>query len=207
MDPQQNPYLPPQAPAAGPAPQQYWADEPIGPTPAAFGIRFLARVLDNVAGLVLAMITGAMVGFAITIAGIGHVDQKANIALAFVITTVGSTAYQSIAEGMGTASIGKLICGLRVVHQDGYGRPSFGGAVVRNLGYFIDAMFFGVVAAQVMGGNAMKQRLGDKWGKTVVVHTATLANRASLPSPVMAILLAVFVRMFFTALSLAVKIV
>ncbi len=201
----QNPYLPPQTPIGAPQPWPQGPEAAPPPTPGGFGIRFLARIVDNVIGIVLAAITGGIAGVMIASAGLGPVNAKSHLVLSFVLTTLGSVAYQAIAERMGCASPGKLICGLRVVNQDGYGRPSAMGALVRNLGYYIDGLFFGIVAQQVMSNNEMKQRLGDKWGKTVVVHASSMMNRATLPSPALGILLAMLVRMLFAAGSVLVK--
>jgi len=84
------------------------------------------------------------------------------------------TAYHLTSEWIGGATVGKLALGLRVRNAQ-LGRCTFVGALVRTLAYYLDALFFGLVAYLVMQESEMKQRLGDKWGNTVVVEASSLA--------------------------------
>jgi hypothetical protein len=61
----------------------------------------------------------------------------------------------------------------------GLGPCTLRGAILRNLGYYVDAFFFGMVAYGSMSRSPMQQRLGDKWGRTVVVKVASLAHPPS----------------------------
>lgn len=70
--------------------------------------------------------------------------------------------------------MGKLCCGIRVVNEDG--RPSnLKGALIRTLAYFVDSLFFGMVAWSSMEKSPLNQRYGDKWGKTAVLKTTEIA--------------------------------
>jgi uncharacterized RDD family membrane protein YckC len=91
----------------------------------------------------------------------------------FAFGMLSGLVYHMLSEGMGGASLGKLALGLRVMHEDL--RPAgVGQALVRNLAYYIDSFFFGLVAYSAMGKTRRQQRLGDRWGHTVVVRAASL---------------------------------
>jgi uncharacterized RDD family membrane protein YckC len=161
---------------------------PAHATPGGFGIRFAARLIDAGIGLVIGF-TGGLVG-AIVVAltrgpralatgrnvmGSPHAIEA--IAGSLLISTVGVTAYHLMSEWIGGASLGKLALGLRVRNAQ-LGPCTFGGALIRTLGYYIDALFFGLVAYLVMQESDTKQRLGDKWGNTVVVEASSLPQGA-----------------------------
>jgi uncharacterized RDD family membrane protein YckC len=63
--------------------------------------------------------------------------------------------------------------GLRVRRSD-LAPCTVGAAFGRNLAYYIDSFFFGLVAYSSMSKSPRQQRLGDKWAHTVVVKSATL---------------------------------
>ena len=77
-------------------------------------------------------------------------------------------AYWILSEWIFGATIGKLICDLRVVSVTGK-RCSFGQSVKRNLLRIVDFFPFyltGFIAAKL---SPLRQRLGDQWAKTIVV--------------------------------------
>jgi uncharacterized RDD family membrane protein YckC len=164
-------------PPLNPIPPLIADDCPI-PSGAKFGIRGLARFIDIVYGLFLGLIVGFGTGILFAILshlGMLSPDWPQRITQhslrGFGMGIVGAFLYQSIAEGMGTVSIGKLICGLRVVQSDG--RPvTMKGAFIRDLAYHLDALFFGLIAYIRMQDSRLQQRYGDAWGKTVVVQTS-----------------------------------
>ena len=53
-------------------------------------------------------------------------------------------------------------------------RSRRGGALGRSLAYFIDALFCGLVAYWVMSDSRWQQRLGDRWGKTIVMKASDI---------------------------------
>jgi uncharacterized RDD family membrane protein YckC len=66
-----------------------------------------------------------------------------------------------------------MILGLTVLDATGgFCKP--GAALGRELAYYIDALFFGIVAYASMNKSACQQRLGDKWAHTVVVRRRSL---------------------------------
>jgi uncharacterized RDD family membrane protein YckC len=167
-------YEPPRAPNPGPTPES--ADADVMLEPGGFGIRAGARVVDVIATTIVATISGATGGIlASVLAGAGVIapgwEQRVGkqTASAFVFGFIASLAYHTIAEALGGATVGKAICGLRVLTEDR--RPcTFLKSLGRNLAYYFDALFFGLVAWSSMSKTMMKQRYGDKWASTIVVH-------------------------------------
>ncbi len=177
---------------------------------AGFGIRAGARIIDTVLGMVLGLIAGVVSGvLVVVLANIGVFDSGAvhrlgGLSLSSIAFSIlGTLSYHTIAEGLGGASIGKLICGLRVLNEDD--RPcSIGGAFVRSLAYFVDALVFGLVAYSVMSKSPRQQRLGDRWGGTVVVEAKSVPA-SSQRSPVLGVLVACAVWTAFIVLSALIK--
>ena len=156
---------------------------------AGFWIRALARTLDVLYGAVLGAVAGMFGGLLIFyMHQAGYFDPNYLVELkqfsflAIFLALIGGFFYGAITEGFYGASVGKLICGLRVLNEDG--EPcGLKGAIIRNLGYFIDALFFGLVGYESMKKTPLNQRFGDVWGKTVVVKTAEVpqgSNRSVL---------------------------
>jgi uncharacterized RDD family membrane protein YckC len=82
-----------------------------------------------------------------------------------------------------TATIGKFVCGVRVVRKNG-GRVGFGGAFVRTILRIIDQLpafyIVGWISAMVTG-NDDRARLGDLAGRTRVVRSTAVAAYAGQP--------------------------
>jgi uncharacterized RDD family membrane protein YckC len=92
-----------------------------------------------------------------------------SLALSFVA----AVAFHALAEGIHGSTPGKMMLGLTVLDSaGGFCKP--GAALVRELAYFVDALFFGIVAYLSMKDSALRQRLGDKWAGTVVVRRRSL---------------------------------
>jgi uncharacterized RDD family membrane protein YckC len=143
---------------------------------AGFWARALARAIDIGFGYVLALfagVLGAFVLMAMESAGAvppgWHQRVKDLSVPAVGLAMVGAVFYHSFCEGLCGASLGKLVCRLRVVRQDG-GPSTVGRAFIRSVAWFVDALFLGVTAYMCMERSALNQRYGDIWGKTVVVE-------------------------------------
>jgi len=153
---------------------------------AGFWIRALAVIIDTVVGFVVGFGAGIVAAIVLTIlANQGRVDPdwiqtvRRFTMLSFLLGLIGPLFYRAIAESLTTVTIGKLICGLRVVDFDG--RPiGAAQAFKRSLAYFWDGMFFGAVAHSSMSQNALKQRYGDVWAKTLVVKRSDLGETAGV---------------------------
>lgn len=176
-------YRPPQADLTAPSVEE--SEEPASLVGAGFGIRMLARIIDTTLSYVIgffmgtllfivALATGAIAGpegWDAAVADTGVLDYAAG--------ALGIVLYHSTTEYLGGASLGKLICGLRVVHER-MQPPPLGGVVIRNLGYFVDAFFFGLVAWSAMRESPRSQRYGDRWGHTMVLKRQAVPARARL---------------------------
>ncbi len=189
-------------------------------TPADFAIRGAARVLDVLVGVGLGF--SVAFGAGIVLASLvrsgslppSAVKRLSELSLGtFGWSFLGAMAYHTLSESIGGASVGKWICGLRVYSADfspdgtflvGLRRCSVGGALVRSLALMIDTLFFASIAYFSMAGSRWQQRLGDRWGHTVVVK----AKSTDLPpkSPILGMLVGLLAWGAFFALALALKV-
>jgi uncharacterized RDD family membrane protein YckC len=188
------------------------------PTPtrgAGFGIRFCARLIDVVVGGVLGLFLGVVTGVVLLVlARSGYVQSdwpeklKHFSVLGFVVGLIGTWMYHTVAEGIASASLGKLILGLRVV--DLSGQPiGVVAAWKRGLAYHWDALFFGLIGYESMKKTARRQRYGDVWARTVVVKVSEFAPSPAI-SPgrtTLGILAGLFIWSVFFALQVYVKVV
>jgi formylglycine-generating enzyme required for sulfatase activity len=137
-----------------------------------FGSRAGAYIVDlialNAANWAAGMIGGTLIGALLAAAGLQpSLDAQALRTLDCVTGLVSMALYFTLFEGLFGASLGKLILNMRVVKEDG--RPcDLGAALVRALLRFVDGLFFGLPAYLSMKP-PLRQRLGDKAAKTVVV--------------------------------------
>jgi len=177
-----NPYAPPTALDLEPGAVQ----EPALPLePVGFWRRAGARILDLGLHIVLGTVAGVVVGITTvvlaTIRGVPFPTLWAQVQpatwMGFLSGMVGSVIYQVIFEGWHGSSLGKLILGLVVLGEDGAPCMPL-QAWKRELAYFIDALFFGLIAAGQMSKSPLKQRLGDDWADTVVVTRRSMPRRS-----------------------------
>jgi uncharacterized RDD family membrane protein YckC len=152
-------------------------DAAPGPEPAGLGVRAGARVIDmvvlNIVGFVTLFGVGVFLAVFAAVAGIPVEPLLARMQRVTVVGILGAllaaVAFHTLTEGLHGSSPGKLILGLTVL--DEAGSPCrLGAALIRSLGFFVDALFFGVPAIVSMQGSEIQQRLGDKWAHTVVVR-------------------------------------
>jgi uncharacterized RDD family membrane protein YckC len=79
--------------------------------------------------------------------------------------------YYVLFEWLLSATPGKFVVGVRV-RAAGGGRIGFTQSVVRNVARLVDAFPYAIpyiVGAIAISNSPTKQRLGDRWGKTVVI--------------------------------------
>ena len=88
---------------------------------------------------------------------------------------LGLFAYEVACTSIHGSSLGKLLLSMQVIQDDG-SPCRLKSAVIRELGYFIDALFFGVVGYFAMQNDPEHKRLGDGWADTIV------CKRALVPS-------------------------
>jgi uncharacterized RDD family membrane protein YckC len=171
----------------------------IDPRTAGFGIRALARVIDAAVGVIiglLASITALLVSVvrdptADPDTWLGVMDDLTFVGT--VMSILGNVAYHAITEAVGGASIGKLVCRLRVVTDD-FMAPSFRATVTRSAAIVVDGLFFGLIAYRKMSNSPLQQRYGDDWAGTAVVRTGqTPAGARGAWRAVLGVVLGLFV--------------
>ncbi len=146
---------------------------------AGFAIRALARVIDTVVHFFVALLAGVVAGLAVGIgSAIRGVRPDESVAalgattpVGFAAAALGALALHVASEWLHGSTIGKRICGLTVVSEDG-GPAGFAAVLKRSLAYFLDALFFGLIAKLKMDSSPRRQRYGDVWGRTQVVRLA-----------------------------------
>jgi uncharacterized RDD family membrane protein YckC len=139
-----------------------------------------ARLIDFAVHYLIAVLSafalGLVIGIAVAAAGGNvqavsqHVFGDTGIA-ASAFAIVGAAVFSMLCNALHGSSPGKLMLGMVVLQED---RTPCGarGAIIRELGYFVDALFFGAIGYQAMKESPLQQRYGDKWGKTIVVKRA-----------------------------------
>lgn len=162
-----------------------------------FGIRFAARAVDGCACVFFGLVGGLGGGIILGVMkASGRIDADALARLhdkgpaAFFFSLGAMFFYHAVSEGMGGSTMGKLLCRLRVTAADG-SPTDMTSAVIRSAAFFLDSLFFGLVAYGKMSKNALQQRYGDAWAGTVVVKAESVpeASRRSTGAIVLAIIL------------------
>jgi uncharacterized RDD family membrane protein YckC len=144
---------------------------------AGFGIRLLARLLDTVYGFLAGFFAGICIGILLIFLQMGGViddswrEHSRDFSLYPSIgSALGMLLYHVFTEGICGASMGKLICGLRVITTEGL-PCGLNSAFKRSLLYYWDGLFFGLVGYYSMEKSNLKQRYGDAWARTIVVKS------------------------------------
>ncbi len=119
------------------------------------GPRFLALLID-------AIIIGV-------VGGILGVIFRNSPGLSGGVTGLLALAYFIVLEATQGATLGKMALGLRVTRTDG-APISWTESIIRNLLRIIDGLFVYLVGAILIWTSPLKQRLGDRVAKTVVVR-------------------------------------
>ena len=94
-----------------------------------------------------------------------------NTAASLVIAAALLVYFGGLESAWGGSTVGKRLIGLRVAMLDG--SPLSGRAVLmRTVGRFFDCSLFSpIVAAVCVWASPHNQRLGDRWGGTIVIRT------------------------------------
>jgi uncharacterized RDD family membrane protein YckC len=150
---------------------------------AGFFIRVLARFIDLLvhyaASLLFGLLIGVFIGIycVLTRTDAGPVIQKVRhtSTWSFILVIIGYFVYHIICEGLHGSTLGKLICGLVVLKEDG-SHCDLMASTGRTMAYLVDQLVLGFVAAASMTSSPMKQRLGDKLAHSIVVR------RKNIPS-------------------------
>jgi len=130
-------------------------------------IRVIAQIIDNV---VLFASLG-LFHFAVFGTWIRHIPDVATtfatdpICLSFLVVYF---IYFIVLEGTVGATVGKLVCKIRVKKENG-GACGIWKAFVRNILRIVDGLAFYLVGIILIARSDKKQRLGDRIAKTVVI--------------------------------------
>lgn len=134
------------------------------------GKRALAAVIDGVVITVLYMVVFTILALP---AAVIQSDAIAVIfgLLSVLVSVALAVAYYPVLEGYRGTTVGKAICGIKVVREDTGGVPGLGAAFMRTLLRIVDgfpALY--LVGFLVANNDPKKQRLGDKVAHTLVVR-------------------------------------
>lgn len=138
---------------------------------AGFAPRAIARLIDIAA----AQMAGPVVG-GILLAALGF-DRWARLdefdidyfPLNWLLGICIVLTYHVVAETFGGTTCGKLLLDLRVVQQDRTPIALWQG-VLRNLWFYVDGLLFGLPAYDSMRRSPLRQRIGDKRARTLVLR-------------------------------------
>lgn len=142
-----------------------------------FWPRAFARIIDFVLHYLVGFVAGWLFVFLLAIAAGGRIPVSILRRLSqthfpvLMAGLFGSVAYQVICTSVYGSTLGKLLLSLQVVQDDG-SPCRLKSAVIRELGYFVDAMFFGIIGYAAMKGDPRQQRHGDEWAQTIVCKRA-----------------------------------
>ncbi len=148
---------------------------------AGFGVRAGARIIDMLLYNVMAFATALFVGVFVAIVAAAasipvdplmkRIGESGFIGYTFAI--LASIAYHTFCEGVHGSTVGKIVLGLRVIGEED--RPcSVWSAFIRELGFFVDGLFFALPAWASMKDSPERRRIGDKWAHTRVVRRRSL---------------------------------
>lgn len=138
--------------------------------PVGVGPRAVAFLLD-VAFFTLIIVTVWSVAGGVSPAAEDNISVTDPNTAATLLINAASLVYFGGLESAWGATVGKRIVGLRVAMLDG--SPLTGRAVLmRTLGRILDLIVFTpIVAAILVWSSPTNQRLGDRWGGTIVIRT------------------------------------
>ncbi len=124
-----------------------------------------AVIIDSI---ILGVVLGIL-GFIIGLASQNAQGTQGALGVVYLLAFIISFGYFIVMEAMWGATLGKMLLGLRVVKTDG-SPISWSESVIRNLLRIIDGLFYYLVGAILIWTSPLRQRLGDRAAKTVVVR-------------------------------------
>jgi len=152
-----------------------YATEEMGLAGVTFWPRVGARLIDYVLHYCVTYAAGFLFSILVIAASGGHMPawvlakfRHAGL-LGFVPGVLGFVIYNMICVRMHGSTLGKRLIAAVVVQESGL-RCRMAPAIIRELGYFIDALFFGLVGYLAMQKTYQEQRYGDQWARTVVTQ-------------------------------------
>lgn len=178
-----------------------------------FWPRFFARIIDFILHYIIGFATGILFVVLLAVASGGrppvsvlHRISEIHVPT-FLAGILGWFAYFVICETVHGSTLGKLALSMQVVQQDG-SPCRLKSAVIRELGYFVDGMFFGIIGYLGMKDDPEHQRYGDQWADTMVFKRSDvpLESRQDGARFVLALMLGIFVDVAFLMVGLLIQI-
>lgn len=145
-----------------------------------FWPRAIARVIDFFLHYLIGFLAGTLFRIMLEVAAGGHIPFRILLRVShlglpvFLGGLLGYTAYEVVFTTVHGSTVGKRILSMVVVQDDG-SPCRLRSAVIRELGYFVDSIFFGLVGYLAMQKNRQEQRYGDQWADTVVCSRSHVA--------------------------------
>jgi uncharacterized RDD family membrane protein YckC len=142
-----------------------------------FWPRVLARVIDFLVHYVAGFLAAILFALLLAIAAGGRppvwvLQRLYQTSFAGFITGIlGLFAYNVICSSIHGSTLGKLLLSMQVMQDDG-SPCRLKSATIRELGFFVDAMFFGVIGYFAMRNDPEHKRHGDDWADTIVCKRA-----------------------------------
>jgi uncharacterized RDD family membrane protein YckC len=126
------------------------------------GLRFVALIIDGIILGILGYLIGAVTGGT---SGAGFQLEGGPAFLYYLL----SFLYYILMEAFMGGTVGKMALGMRVELEDG-SPITIGASIIRNLLRIVDFLPFAYILGMIMiSTSPLKQRLGDRVAKTVVV--------------------------------------
>ena len=139
----------------------------IDRAPVGVGLRAVAYVLDCMVLAVTIALVGVLSGGVKPDTGRRLLENPNTGALALI--TAATLVYFGGLESAWGATVGKRIVGLRVVMTDGR-TPTGRAVLIRTLCRLVDGLLLYAVGAVLVWASPRRQRLGDRWGGTIIVR-------------------------------------
>jgi uncharacterized RDD family membrane protein YckC len=147
------------------------------------GVLQVSIALGLTAAVLLSMLLGGLLGLGVgaAVERLVHAsDSWRSSPAEWAIGFLGLVVLHTVSEGLHGSTIGKRICGITVVSEDG-APAGLGAALRRSLGFLVDQFLCGLVGVHKILNSPWQQRVGDEWARTRVVRLRALpgASRRS----------------------------
>ena len=140
-----------------------------GPSRVIEGVAFWPRVAARLIDIVVMTLLGSVAGALFAMVAKYHATGVS----VFIFSVLAGVAYHTICEGLHGSTVGKLALHMVVV-TDGGTPCDLGAAFKREIAYFFDALFFGLIGYVSMNKSPQEQRYGDRWAQTIVCKRAAV---------------------------------
>jgi uncharacterized RDD family membrane protein YckC len=157
-----------------------YAVEPVGLVGVGFWPRVAARLIDSALHYCVSYAGGYMFRIMLIAAAGGHIPLWVAVKFrhlglsAYALGMLSFFVYNAVCVSVHGSTLGKRLLSMVVVHEDG--TPcGVKSAIIRELAYYVDALFFGLIGYLAMEKSGKEQRYGDQWAETVVCKRSSLA--------------------------------